>query len=93
MIRKYINHRKQVLKRSGLDGSDSRFKSLRSLDYAFSGPINRWSLEGLPRIIQNWKSDLLNIAPGPKSKFYKSQTSFLIDLISWAEEDNTRFLC
>lgn len=83
-IRKYINHRNQIIKRFGGSANESRLKSLKRLEYAFGGSTVKWKFEQLPRIVLNWSDDLVNIAPGVKSKFYKSQSQFLLDLISWA---------
>lgn len=86
-IRRYINHRDKIISKYGGHRSPAALTALNHLKYAFHGSTNRWSLADLPRIIKNWESDLLEIAPGPKSKFYKNQTQFLIDLIAWANHE------
>lgn len=87
-IRKYVNHRSYVIQKFGSIDMPSKTQSLTRLKYAFSGNTGRWTLEQLPRIIRNWSSDLQNIAPGPRSKYYKSQSQFLIDLLSWANSND-----
>lgn len=86
-VRRYINHRTQIITRFGGQKSNKALTSLNHLDYAFNGPTNKWTLADLPRIIKNWESHLIEIAPGPKSKFYKGQTQFLLDLIAWANHE------
>lgn len=86
-IRRYLNHRKQVISKYGGHKSPRTITALNHLQYAFNGSTNRWSLADLPRIIKNWEADLIEVAPGPKSKFYKSQTQFLLDLIAWADHE------
>ena len=88
-IRRYINHRTQVIKRYGGHKSPKVLTALNHLNYAFNGSTNKWSLADLPRIIKNWESQLIEIAPGPKSKYYKNQTQFLFDLIAWANHQTS----
>lgn len=86
-IRRYLNHRKKIISTYGGHRSPRTLTALNHLEYAFNGSTNRWSLQDLPRIIKNWEADLIEVAPGPKSKFYKNQTQFLVDLIAWADHE------
>lgn len=86
-IRRYVNHRDQIIGKYGGHQNPEALTALTRLKYAFNGSTNRWSLADLPQIIKNWESDLLAISPGPKSKFYKNQTQLLIDLIAWANHE------
>jgi len=86
-IRKYLNHRRKIIFEYGGHRNASIDKSLRNLEYAFLGPTAKWNLEDLPRIIRNWSKDLINIAPNPRSRFYRSQSQFLHDLMAWANNE------
>lgn len=88
-VRKYVNHRSRIIRKHGGRCNESTLKSITRLQYAFKGSTLRWKLEDLPKIVGNWSNDLINIAPGTSSKFYKKQSQFLIDLISWAKYQKT----
>ena len=86
-IRRYIKQRKHIINRYTDRKDQKALIALNHLEYAFMGSINRWSYQDLPRIIKNWENDLLTIAPGVNSKFYKSNTQFLLDLLAWANHE------
>lgn len=86
-IRRYIKQRKHIINRYTDRKNQKALIALNRLEYAFMGSINRWSYQDLPRIIKNWESDLLTIAPGINSKFYKSNSQFLLDLLAWANHE------
>jgi hypothetical protein len=86
-VRNYVKQRKHIIyHHNGLLSSGIE-KSLSKLSYGFIGSTLRWKFEDLPRIIKNYTPDLLNIMPGPSSKFYKSQSQLVFDLISWANDE------
>tara|TARA_R110002096_G_scaffold129211_4_gene277896 strand:+ start:1617 stop:2045 length:429 start_codon:yes stop_codon:yes gene_type:complete len=86
-IRNYVKHRKHIIYHHNGRLTAGIEKSLNSLSYGFNGSTMKWKLEDMPRIIKNYTPHLLNIMPGPNSKFYKSQSQLVFDLIAWANDE------
>ena len=84
-IQKFVNHRKQVIFKHGGFYSPEIAQSLKNLEAGFCGRPLKCKYEDLPRIILNYTPDLLMLVPSTKSKFFKSQSQLVFDLIAWAK--------
>ena len=83
-VRRYINHRYEILHRHGGHLTQEKKVCLHKLRLAFHRKA-RFKLEELPRVLKNWTEALFTIRPGRSSKYYERDIALLADLVAFAD--------
>jgi GNAT superfamily N-acetyltransferase len=84
VVRRYINHRYEILHNYGGHLTPEKKYALARLRLAFHRKC-RFKLAELPSVLNNWSEALYAIRPGRSSKFYQRDISILADLMAFAE--------
>lgn len=85
-IRRFINHRQEVLRNYGGFLTPDKVASLNRLEYAWSGDTaSGWHLAKIAAVVKRYQEDFYTVMPGRSSRFYQSNFRFLSDLLGWAE--------
>lgn len=79
LLKRYVNHRQQILRHHG--GHHTHYKELTiaSLQRKL-GASSRWQAEQIPHIIDRILPELRAIAPGQRSDYYRQNQILLQDL-------------
>lgn len=83
-IKRYVNHRHQILHHHGGYMTPKKRAALQQLKRMLKHS-HHWSINDLPRVIHNHAYHLQVIAPGSSSKFCQRDQRLLHDLLAWAE--------
>jgi hypothetical protein len=85
VLQRYVNHRWQLIKNYGSFSSPEREAAINRLDYVLKD-AHGYSLKKVAQVINERMDDLICIAPGSHSRFFKGQTQLLHDLKEIADE-------
>ena len=83
-VRRYVNHRYEILHHYGGHMTHEKKICLQKLRLAFHRQA-QFKLEDLPRVLRNWTEALFTIRPGRESKFYDRDIAMLADIVAFAD--------
>lgn len=90
-IKKFVNHRRQIIMFHGGMCTQEKIMALDRLTYKVNG-ADRWNYDHLPRIIKGMEKDLLTILPGHSSKYFKSSCEKVADILAIKNQDKLKEL-
>lgn len=84
VVRRYVNHRFEILHHYGGHLTEEKIACLKKLRLAFH-QYRKFPLTDLPGVVKGWSDALFIIRPGRESKYYQRDMALLSDLLSFAD--------